>query len=226
MIQVRACVATFYVLLLTAVAVNHAFGDETRGPGLPTLEDELYKTACGPIASYVALHSLGKSVSLDDVVRRCEWVPERFTKLGEMQAALSSVAGIECMAVEISPQQLCSLLKDDNTVAILPVRKTSEKTDHAFCVVEVRDDGQMVKLIDYPELVSWKMIGELAQQWDGPALVVRTSLARRTQRRLLYFLMPIVTTVIVLLWSRDSIQQFLKRKFPSGSSAQAETKTP
>src|SRR3954454_7085093 len=122
---------------------------------VPTLEDEHFKTACGPIACYVAANLLGAHVSLDDVVHDCSWSPNKTTNLEQMLNALASVKGIECTAARLTPDELSTLLKRDDTVVIIPARKDTEEIDHAYCAVRIRSDGA-VQLIDYPGLVSWK----------------------------------------------------------------------
>jgi hypothetical protein len=178
------------------------------GDYLPTLQDGQYKTACGPIACYAALHLLSKTISLDDIARRCNWVRGKLTTLGEMQTALSSMDGIECIAAKVSPQQLCHLLKDDETAIILPVREDTEEIDHAFCVVETQEDDQVAKIIDYPKINRKMLIGELTQIWDGPALIVRVSTARRVLRYFLCSLLPMAASVAlffsIVQWTRGS----------------------
>ncbi|MDR0603444.1 MAG: hypothetical protein LBG80_03970 [Bacteroidales bacterium] len=51
-------------------------------------------------------------------------------------------------------------------------RKNSDETDHAVCAVDVQENDQVIKLIDYPELTQHKLIAELTDAWDGVALVV------------------------------------------------------
>jgi AmiR/NasT family two-component response regulator len=89
-----------------------------------------------------------------------------------LQNALKSYHGINCQIAKLSPKELCQLLKDDQTVVILASRKNSDETDHAVCAVDVQENDQVIKLIDYPELTQHKLIAELTDAWDGVALVV------------------------------------------------------
>jgi hypothetical protein len=55
----------FFVLLLFFLLPIVVFAQR-----LPTLEDEQYKTACGPIACRVALQTLGIETTLDEIAKR------------------------------------------------------------------------------------------------------------------------------------------------------------
>ncbi|MGL6196775.1 MAG: hypothetical protein ACRC2T_18340, partial [Thermoguttaceae bacterium] len=105
---------------------------------LPTLEDEQYKTACGPIACLVALQSLGVDTTLDEVAQKCGWERDEFLPLENLQTALRSYRGVDCQITKLTPTELCKLLKDDQTVVILALRKLTDTIDHAVCAVGVR----------------------------------------------------------------------------------------
>jgi hypothetical protein len=186
-------------LLIPFLLVGFALGK------MPTLEDEHYKTACGPIAGLVALQTLGIEISLDEMAKRCGWVQDEMLPLENLQTALQSCRGISCQIVQLTPKQLTDLLKDDQTVVILATRKRSEEIDHAVCAVGVRDNDQVIHLIDYPELHQRKLIGEIADSWDGVALVVRISPFYRALGDFAVCFAPMVLFIIILLW-------FLNRK--------------
>ena len=58
----RAIVSLLSLLVLTTLPVQGK---------MPTLEDEHYKTACGPIAELVALKTLGIETTLPEIAKRC-----------------------------------------------------------------------------------------------------------------------------------------------------------
>ena len=167
---------------------------------MPTLEDEHYKTACGPIAGLVALHTLGLETSLSEIADRCQWKQDEMLPLESLQKALQSYHGVSCRIVKLTPKQLCDLLKDSQTVVILATRKRSEEIDHAVCAVSVRDNDQIIHLIDYPELHQRKLIGEIADVWDGVALVVRVSTFYRALGDFAVCFAPMVVFITFLLW--------------------------
>jgi hypothetical protein len=167
---------------------------------MPTLEDEHYKTACGPIAGLVALNVLGIDTDLPEIAKRAGWVQDEFLPLDNLQKALRSYPGIDCQIVKLTPKQLCELLKDNRTVVILATRKLTDDIDHAVCAVGVRDNDQVIHLIDYPELHQRKLIGEIADVWDGVALVVRISPFYRALGDFAACFAPTILFIIVLLW--------------------------
>jgi len=169
---------------------------------MPTLEDEHYKTACGPIACLVALNTLGIKTSLDEMAKRCGWVQDEFLPLENLQKALRSYRGIDCQIVKLTPKQLTDLLKDNRTVVILATRKLTDEIDHAVCAVGVHDNDQVVHLIDYPELHQRKLIGEIADVWDGVAVVVRVSPFYRALGDFAVLFAPMILLIIVILWFR------------------------
>ena len=179
---------------------------------VPTLEDEHYKTVCGPIAGLVALNVLGIDTDLPKLVERSGWVQNEMLPLENLQKALQSYPGISTQIVRLTPKQLTDLLKDSQTVVVLATRKRSEEIDHAVCAVGVHDNDQVIHLIDYPELHQRKLIGEIADVWDGIAVVVRVSPFYRTLSDFAALFAPMVLFIIILLW-------FLNRK-------KANVKTP
>ena len=169
----------------------------------PTLEDIQYKTACGPIACFAALKTLGVETTLPEVVQKCEWKQDVFVPLTAMQSALKSYRGIDCQMVQLSPKELVGLLNDERTVVILAMRKTTDDVDHAVCAVGTEQNGQVVKMIDYPELVRRQLIGELADKWDGAALVVRISPLHRACEDFALWFGPFVAAFLCFAWFRN-----------------------
>lgn len=170
---------------------------------LPTLEDEQYKTACGPIACFVALQTLGVDTTLDETAQKCGWEQDEFLPLKNLRTALRSYRGIDCQITKLTPTELCRLLKDDQTVVILALRKLTDTIDHAVCAVGVQDNDQVIHLIDYPELHQRKLIGEIADRWDGPALVVRISPLYRAYADFALLFFPTTVFIVVVLWFRS-----------------------
>ena len=162
----------FFILMLLFTVLSFSAFAQDR---LPTLEDEKYKTACGPIACFVALQSLGVDTTLDDTAKRCGWEQDKFLPLENLRTTLQSHRGVDCQITKLTPNELCKLLKDDQTVVILAQRKLTNEIDHAVCAVGVEENDQVIHLIDYPELHRKKLIGEVADSWDGAALIVRVS---------------------------------------------------
>ena len=171
--------------------------------GVPVIPDEEYRLACGPIAGLVALESLGVATDLPEIATRCHWVKDKMLPLTDLCGGLSSYPGIECKSVQISPNDLCRLLKDNRTAVILALRKNGEEIDHAVCAVDVQENGQVVHLIDYPELHQKKLIGEIADKWDGAALVVRISPIRRALDDVAVCFAPLALILIGVAWFRS-----------------------
>lgn len=198
------------VVLAPVEMLPHALGD------LPIVVDEYYRQACGPIACLVALRSLGVETSLDEVVQKCQWEEGKLSPLETLETAVQSYRGIDGRLAQISPQELCQLLKDDQTVVILATRKSSEELNHAVCAVAVADDGQAITLIDYPELTQERSIAEVADAWDGQALVVRTSATYRALDKFGLFFAPMVACIVGVLWLCRRRQRRTAAASPSG----------
>ncbi len=134
------------------------------------LHDIEYVNACGPIACFVACRAMGREVSIAQLANDCGWIEGRFTKLSEMQSALTRVPGIVSLPTRLSPEQLRSLLGSGNYAAVLPIRKSSDDINHAVCAIEASERG--IVYIDYPELRNDVPIDQLADIWDGQVLLV------------------------------------------------------
>ena len=193
----RKCVDIALVMFLTLSFVTLARGKT------PTLEDEHYKLACGPIAGLVALKTLGIETFLPEIAERCHWEQDKMLPLENLQNALRSYHGVSCQMVKLAPKQLCDLLKDNQTVIILATRKRTDEIDHAVCAIGVQDNDQVIHLIDYPELHQRKLIGEIADVWDGAALVVRISPFYRALGDFATCFAPMVAFIMVVLWFRN-----------------------
>jgi hypothetical protein len=170
---------------------------------IPTPEDLKYKDACGPIAGVIALKALGVQTSLSETVRRCHWKEGQLTPFGDLNKALNSYRGIRSQAVRLSPKQLCDLLEDDGAVVILAIRKRADHINHAVCAISTDENNQLVHLIDYPELHRNLLIGEVASQWDGDALVVRFSPFYRTMDNFGLLFTPLVVVILGIVWFRS-----------------------
>ncbi len=177
---------------------------------MPTLEDEQYKTACGPIAAVVALETLGVETSLPEMAKRCEWVQDQYLPLENLCNALKSYRGIDCQMAQLSPSQLVKLLEDDQTVVILALRKLTDEIDHAVCAVSVQENGQVIHMIDYPELHQRKLMAELADSWDGAALVVRVSPFYRACGDFAVCFAPLVVFLMGFLWWRNRKEKIVE----------------
>ena len=193
----RKCVDIALVMLLALSLVSLAQGKVT------TLEDEHYKLACGPIAGLVVLQTLGIETTLDEIAKRCYWVQDQMLPLENLQNTLRSYNGVSCQMTKLTPKQLCDLLKDNQTVVILVTRKKNDEIDHAVCAVGVQSNDQVIHLIDYPELHQRKLIGEIADVWDGAALVVRISPFYRALDDFAVCFAPMVAFIMVVLWFRN-----------------------
>lgn len=134
------------------------------------LIDGEYRTACGPIAVFCALTALNIDTTLHDTVVACDWSPGNFTTVAQMTAALGLHSEIRSESATLSPDDLSQLLSEAEAAAILITRKNSEDLNHAVCAVRSQDGHFFV--LDYPELTDWVPIEELAEIWDGNALIV------------------------------------------------------
>jgi hypothetical protein len=144
--------------------------------GMCSDKDVVYGKACGPIACYVAVRALAVPTTLTTMINGCQWKPGQLTTLEMMQSTLSKIDGVACVACRLTPDKLCALLRNNEGVAILPIRKRSQVPDHV--VVAIGVVGDQVMVMDYPELSETVPMSVLVDVWDGPALVV----ARRSQQ--------------------------------------------
>jgi ABC-type bacteriocin/lantibiotic exporter with double-glycine peptidase domain len=179
-----------------------------------TLEDEQYKTACGPIACFVALQTLGIETSLDETAQRCGWKQDEFLPLESLQTALKSYRGVDCQIAKLSPAELCQLLKDKETVVILAMRKSTDEIDHAVCAIDAEENDQVIHLIDYPELHRKKLIGEIAENWDGAALVVRMTPLYRTLSDFAFCFAPMIAVFILKNFCHPRLHPKNKTLYP------------
>lgn len=153
-----------------------------------------YTTACGPIAVYVALSNCGVTTSLQTVISQCEWSEGELTALSKLARVLDTYSEVAVAARQVSPRELVRFVQGDGA-AIIPIRKGSEAANHVVCVVAA--GSNMVEIIDYPELRGKLTLEQLAQNWDGEALLVRRSIAQTCLRLVPVFLLPGLAVTLV-----------------------------
>jgi hypothetical protein len=183
-------ICSFLLLTHAALMMPRALGK------LPFVANAHYRTACGPIACFAALRTLGVECSLDELVTKCDWEEGKLIPLSTLEAVIQSYRGIDGQLSQLSPQELCQLLRDDHTVVILATRGDSERVDHAVCAVDATDNDQGITLIDYPEMVQEQTMTELADAWDGAALVVRISPTYRAIEKFAVLFPPLVVCAV------------------------------
>jgi len=174
------CVVTgaFAVLGASNVAAQPALRERLR--------DAEYRTACGPIACYLAIRSVGQETTLAQVIAGCGWSEGKYTTLRAMRDVILA-HGLSCQAVRLSPSRLADLLRHTRGAAVIPVRKRSATTDHAVCATDA--DGDFIWAAEYPELGRWVHVDELAEIWNGEALFVEAN-AKRGIREFIMAVVP------------------------------------
>ena len=151
-------------------------GAARPGPGSgwdrgQTLADAEYRTACGPIAMLVSLRAIGLRSSLGEhTIAACGWREGAQTPFAKLAEALKDEPGVKARAVRLSPENLHEWLRHGNRAAILPVRKNQGGADHALCAVGT--SGDLIKLVDYPELAFELSTRQLSDVWKGEAILV------------------------------------------------------
>jgi hypothetical protein len=222
-VNIKRRVGRLFVLVVSATmlagACNQALADHDDVPaGLPVLTDDGCQTACGPITCFVAARSLGVDVSLDAMIQKCDWKQGQLTTLQRIQETLAGLENeIVSVPARVSPKELQEYLQSGNYVAVLPVRKRSEEVNHAICAVGLEDDK--IIAIDYPELTERYTLDELADIWDGPALLVSRSSQGWAVRNLHWLVLPILAALLVMA---DLILRKVRVASRSGASPPAE----
>ena len=154
-----------------------------------------YRTACGPIAMFVALDALGENTGLRELADRVQWKDGTTTSVGQMLECLSTFDRVTATVTSVTTEELHRQLAQ-GCVAIVPVKKGGTNLNHAIAVTGSKD-GRFV-YSDYPELRSVMSDQELDSKWDEKAILV----ARRPQAWLFsnlpWFGLPAVSLGIVV----------------------------
>ncbi|QGQ25630.1 hypothetical protein F1728_24400 [Gimesia benthica] len=171
--------------------------DDVNTTTLPTLTDNGYQTACGPIACFVAMRLMGVDCSLDTIITKCDWKEGELTTLQSMQDTFADFEKeIVSMPIRVSPQELVDYLESGNYVAVLPIRKRSGEVNHAVCAIGY-EEGNVIA-VDYPELTQKYSLDKLCDIWDGPVLLVSRSYHGWFTRNLKWLVLPILSVLIFI----------------------------
>lgn len=156
-----------------------------------------YRSACGPIAGFVALRTMGCDVSLEEVVRGCRSDESGATSLAKLCSYLDARDEVNCRGVWIPKNRLQEHAASDEYIPILVVRNGSETPDHVICVT----DGAVghVKVVGYPELAREVELAEIARRWDGQALLVSRDWTFEIATHWRYFL-PAAAVMLAAVW--------------------------
>jgi ABC-type bacteriocin/lantibiotic exporter with double-glycine peptidase domain len=135
----------------------------------PTLDGEDVPDACGPIACYLALRSLGVFASLEDVLEQCNWHSGEGVQIRQMVEALADYSDVVSRPVHLTSGELFDIVEKPDSVAIVPL-SVADDNHHAMVAVATRDS--LLILIGYPELRRLVTEDELNDAWDGAAIVM------------------------------------------------------
>ncbi len=180
----------------TAPAADGVANQAESPPEPFFLSDGVYRNACGPIACYVAAREVGEHVTLAEMARACRWQEGHFTSLGTMHRALSGCRGVKSIVTWLSPAQLRDVIRTGRYAAILAIRHGSQEIDHAVCVTSAGDEG--VTLVDYPMLRQTLTWDELADDWDGHAILVSKSWFGWCRDKWVWVALPSLASVFLI----------------------------
>jgi hypothetical protein len=129
-----------------------------------------FSEACGPIASHVALRTMGVETNFKDSIDALEWSQGNRVSLSSIERYLNS-CDLDVGAVRTSPTQLKEFLLKGNGVAILPVRLESPEVNHVVCIVGLSGEDGFIA-VGYPD-ASYRLDERyLRGIWDGEVLLV------------------------------------------------------
>jgi len=169
------------------------------GPGMLIDNDAgpfRYRSACGPIAVFVAVRTLGDDVSFDDVLAGCKIDGDDATSVRQLHDYLNTRPGLHCRAVRLTKSELAEYATSDQFVVILLTASGDDVPGHAICVTD-GEEGQLT-VVDYPGLVRNEKFAEAVMNWEGQALLVSRKHFREFMSKL-HLLSPvfIIVTLIV-----------------------------
>lgn len=172
--------------------------EDKKVPGLPSLADDGYQTACGPIACYVAARKMGLDCSLASMIDKCDWNVGKMTELKQLHDTLSMYdSRITCTALRQTPRDMTNCLKDGNHAVLLAIRKHSSEINHVVCAIGI-EDGKIIA-VDYPELIRRFSEDELTDVWDGQVLLVSRSVCGWCYENILWLALPLSCAIVVIL---------------------------
>lgn len=156
--------------------------------------DDRYAKACGPIACYIAVRELGQDVTLEELIKDCNWSEGSTVGLHELWHVMRDVPGLAAKPVRLTPTELYTWLSETRGIAILATRKYTSEIDHAVAAIGTANGG--IEFIDYPELAEIKSLSALADDWDGAAILVKR---RADPRRHVLRARPVTTGLLSIL---------------------------
>ena len=166
----------------------------------PSFVDIKYAKACGPISCYASLKLLGKEVTLDEIIEKCEWDYGESTTLQQIYDAINAF-GLKCTAKKMSPRDLHNYLQKDRHLAILPIRKHSQDIDHVLVAVESIDSA--IITFDYPDLFSSLDMYDLSDKWDGHVLLISEKKVEKVTWLFLLSMLFLLIIYVMVLRSKE-----------------------
>lgn len=182
------------ILLVVLLSGQMTVADDQPGHRR-RLIDESARTACGPIGCYVAARALGVDVALETCIDRCGWSPGRRVSLAAIVDAIDETPHLRSQAARMNPGELHELLQGEKCAVILAVRSDGEAIDHVIVAIGATEEN--VTVIDYPQLGDQITLDELADRWDGAAIVVMHE--SPTPSRSMLAAMPVTSGLVVVL---------------------------
>ncbi len=172
--------------------------------GPPEVDEFRYRSACGPIAIFVALKTFGIEIKFDDVLHGCNWIEGEATSLNELSNYINQRPEVSCRGVWMNMEQLKSYASSNRYVVIVVVQKNSNEFNHVLCVTNW--NGKYFTTIDYPKLLQQNIDTEIRDRWNGQALIVSENLFHAVANNYLYFLpMCLFVLLFVFFWLRRQL---------------------
>lgn len=211
-------------LTLLAAAASVAAAEPTPQPDSSSLlTDEQYRTACGPIAGYVAIRRVGGETTLPEMIAACGWREGTMTPFSTLADAVSRNQSVNVRVVRVTPDQLFEALRSGNCAAILPIRKYATGMDHAVCAIGVENDHLII--IGYPELRTELSRPLLTDIWNGETIFITRRLLP-SWAVILLGSVPGLVGGLGLAWLMRLRRGTSKRMFPKSQMEQSVVAQP
>lgn len=204
-------VFTAFTMLLAVPAIPGS----TRGSDAPGGLNLDWHSACGPVAGYIALRSLGHSATLDEVARGCKWTPGNAVSLSDLSNYLNGRKEINCRGVRLTAEQLREFAASDRFVVILLIKRPTSGFDHVVCITAL--DGDEATVVDYPGMCRQLRLTDILELWDGEALLVSQNIFYEVGLPWLATLLALVVLAATLLlssWKAKHNRRRSKKEIP------------
>lgn len=189
LLQLRVRLLMPSLLVITNLITSNVLGYDTGTSG----KSIRYNSACGPSCIYATFRSFGLDANFVEIAEKCEWCEEGRITVADMVRVLDERGELRVTTRRISFTELSRHLDSGGVAILVTSSDPLQGLDHVIAVV--CRERELFRVVDFPNVNSLRSEKDLAQSWQGEAILVSRSSLSQFRNEWYYYLLPIAAAI-------------------------------